>query len=59
MDPSAPALLGVLRVLDIPQAIGMLAPRPVTLLGSTGGCSRTAADIYRRAGVADRFVEQN
>jgi len=31
MDPSAPVLLNVLRVCDIPEALGMVAPRPVTL----------------------------
>jgi hypothetical protein len=28
MDPDAPSLLDVLRVLDVPEALGMLAPRP-------------------------------
>jgi hypothetical protein len=58
MDPSAPPLLSVLRVVDIPQAIGMLAPRPVTLIGSAAECSQAAADIYRRANAAGR-LEQN
>jgi hypothetical protein len=56
MDNAAPALLGVLRALDIPQAIGMLAPRPVALVDATTDLSRTAADIYRAAGAADRLV---
>ena len=53
-DPAAPPLLGVLRVLDIPQAIGLLAPRPVTLLDAPAECRQTVADIYRRAGAAER-----
>lgn len=31
MDPDAPQLLNVLRVCDIPDALGMLAPKPITL----------------------------
>jgi hypothetical protein len=45
-------------VLDIPQAIGMLAPRPVRLLNFANECSRQAADIYRVAGASDRIVIQ-
>ncbi len=55
MDASAPALLGVLRVLDIPQAVGMLAPRPLTLLNSSSQCANQAAQLYRLAGAADKF----
>ena len=31
MDPAAPQFLNVLRVCDIPEVLGMLAPRPVFL----------------------------
>ncbi len=53
MDTNAPVLLNVLRVLDIPQAIGMLAPRPVTLLATPPGCAKTAAAVYEKAGSRD------
>jgi dienelactone hydrolase len=56
MDNAAPVLLGVLRTLDIPQAIGMLAPRRVTLVGAPADLSGAAADIYRAAGAADKLV---
>jgi hypothetical protein len=35
MDEGRPALLNVLRVCDIAEAIGLLAPRPVTVIGET------------------------
>jgi hypothetical protein len=54
-DPAAPQILGVLRVLDIPQAMGLLAPRPLTLLDAPADCRQTVADLYRRAGAAQRL----
>jgi cephalosporin-C deacetylase-like acetyl esterase len=50
-----PPLLNVLRVLDIPEAMGCLAPRRLTLLGATDAAFERAAAIYRLAGAADRF----
>jgi len=55
MDDSAPALLNVLRVCDIPEAVGMLAPRPVTLVGNVVEFPRVAS-IYRAAGASDKLV---
>jgi dienelactone hydrolase len=47
-----PFFLNVLRVLDVPDALGLLAPRPVTLVGaSDAGFERTAA-IFQAAGAA-------
>jgi len=59
MDNSAPPLLGVLRALDMPQAIGMLAPLPLTLIEAPAGCRQTAADAYRVAGSSGRLNERN
>jgi hypothetical protein len=55
MDDSAPALLGALRVCDVPQALGLLAPRPCTLVGPAPGC-RDASALYRAAGVPGEFT---
>jgi hypothetical protein len=55
MDNSAPALLGALRVCDVPQALGMLAPRPATLVGPTPDCGPASA-LYRAAGAAERLA---
>ena len=32
-EPDAPALLNILRVCDVPDVLGMLAPRPMTIDG--------------------------
>ncbi len=59
MDNSAPPLLGVLRAVDMPQAIGMLAPLPLTLIQAPTGCRQTAADVYRLAGAGGKLSERN
>jgi dienelactone hydrolase len=59
MDNSAPPLLGVLRALDIPQAIGMLAPLPLTLFQAPAECKQAAAEAYRLASAGDRLKERN
>jgi len=56
MDDSAPALLNVLRVCDIPDAVGMLAPRPITLVGNDVEWFPKVASIYRAAGASDKLV---
>jgi dienelactone hydrolase len=56
MDDSAPALLNVLRVCDIPEALGMLAPRPVTLVGNNAEAGQKAAAIYRAAKASDKLI---
>jgi hypothetical protein len=50
-----PALLNVLRVLDIPEALGCLAPRQLTLIGAQDATFDRTAEIYSLAGAADRF----
>jgi hypothetical protein len=49
-----PIFLNVLRVLDIPEALGLLAPRPLTIYSSERAFDKTA-EIYRHAGAADKF----
>jgi prolyl oligopeptidase family protein len=50
-----PALLNVLRVLDLAEALGCLAPRQLTLVGASDSAFDRTAAIYRLAGAADRF----
>jgi len=50
-----PALLNVLRVMDIPEALGCLAPRQLTLIDTNDSAFDRTAAIYRTAGAADRF----
>ena len=54
MEQGAPVLLNVLRVCDVPEALGLVAPRPVKLLDSQG--METAEAIYRAAGAADQWT---
>lgn len=58
-DPSAPPLLNVLRVGDVPAALGLLAPRPLTLLGPATNCAATASALYRAAGTPEKLKVQN
>ncbi len=58
MDPAAPQFLNVLRVCDIPDTLGMLAPRPLRVVGGKAeGLSRIAS-IYEAAGAKDKFARQ-
>ncbi|MFN0088134.1 MAG: alpha/beta hydrolase family protein [Blastocatellia bacterium] len=50
-----PPLLNALRVLDIPEALGCLSPRRLTLIGAADPAFDRTAAIYRSAGAADRF----
>jgi dienelactone hydrolase len=56
MDAAAPALLGVLRVLDIPEALGLLAPRPLAIRGGSDVLFERVSAIYDRAGAAGKVV---
>jgi dienelactone hydrolase len=48
-----PPLLNVLRVLDIPQAFGCLAPRRLVLINAADPAFDGTAALYRLAGAAD------
>jgi cephalosporin-C deacetylase-like acetyl esterase len=63
VDPPAshrdgPYFLNVLRVLDIPDALGMLAPRKVTLVNAKDKAFDKTVEIYRRAGAADKIARK-
>ena len=45
-----PILLNVLRVLDIPEALGLLAPRPVRVYTGRPEAFERTASIHRAAG---------
>jgi dienelactone hydrolase len=54
VDPPAshrdgPIFLGVLRVLDVPEALGLLAPRPLTLVNANDRAFERTARIYESA----------
>ncbi len=50
MDAGAPAFLNVLRVCDILEALGMLAPRPLELRSAAPELVERVRAIYRAAG---------
>ena len=60
VDPPAshrdgPYFLGVLRVLDTPDALGLLAPRPLTLVGAKDKAFERTEQIYKAAGAAEKL----
>ncbi len=50
-----PPLLNVLRVLDVPEALGCLAPRRLVLVGAADPTFDRTAALYRLAGTSDRL----
>jgi hypothetical protein len=55
MDSSAPELLNVLRVCDVPGALGLVAPRPLTIIGSSGDQFAGTRAAYEAAGMKERL----
>ena len=53
-----PAFLNVLRVLDIPEAMGCLAPRQLTLVGAKDAAFERTATIYQAAGASEHFARK-
>ncbi|HPC58859.1 MAG TPA: hypothetical protein PK689_07665, partial [Kiritimatiellia bacterium] len=47
-----PSLLGILRITDIPEVAGLLAPRGLTLVGAVPAAFSMVQDLYRAAGAA-------
>lgn len=55
MDSQAPQLLNVLRVCDIPDVLGMLAPKKLTICNGQEDILKAIASIYALAGQPDGF----
>lgn len=49
-------ILGILRVLDLDQALGLVAPRPAALVDGPHGLRTWSARAYRRVGAAKRLI---
>jgi hypothetical protein len=49
-------LLGVLRVCDIPHALGGIAPRPLTLEAGDGSLQETVRSLYEAASATERLT---
>jgi dienelactone hydrolase len=50
MDESAPAILNALRVCDVPDVLGLIAPRPLALHNVADAMRSHAEAIYQSAG---------
>ncbi len=50
-----PQFLSVLRICDIPEALGCLAPRPLTILGGKKESFERTAELYRLAGASEKL----
>jgi dienelactone hydrolase len=55
MDAGAPQFLNVLRVCDIPDTLGLLAPRSLTVIGADQDRLAAAAAAYSAAGATERL----
>ncbi len=58
MSGEAPQFLNVLRVCDIPDVLGMLAPRALTIYGNQSELLRKVAEIYAAVGASTKFVQK-
>ncbi|MBM4020477.1 MAG: hypothetical protein FJ288_19520 [Planctomycetes bacterium] len=58
MEPQAPQFLNVLRVCDVPDVLGMLAPRPLTVYGGSDEMLKKAGQAYDAAGAREKFVRR-
>jgi hypothetical protein len=56
MDNVAPQFLNVLRVCDVPDALGLIAPRPLTLVGASADEFAATKAAYAAAGAAERLT---
>jgi cephalosporin-C deacetylase-like acetyl esterase len=52
---SGPYFLNVLKVLDIPDALGLLAPNSLTLVNAKDKAFDRTAEIYRIAGASEKL----
>ncbi len=53
-----PIFLNVLRVLDIPEALGLLAPTRLTLINASDRAFDRTEQIYKLAGAADKLTRK-
>ena len=47
-----------LKICDIPEALGALAPRPLTLINAKDPAFDRTAELYRLAGAADKLTRK-
>src|SRR5262249_41987612 len=55
---AGPIFLNILRVLDIPDALGLLAPKKLTLVNARDKAFDRTVEIYKLAGAADKLTRK-
>ena len=55
MERTAAQLLNVMRTCDIPDALGLVAPRPMTLIGADRAAFAKTAAVYEAAGAKEKL----
>jgi len=55
MAAEAPALLNVLRVCDVPDALGLIAPRPLAIVGSPADDFSATMAAYATSGATEKL----
>jgi hypothetical protein len=58
MDAKAPQLLNVLRVCDLPEVFGMIAPRHLSLYVDAADAQAKVARIYAAAGASNKLHQE-
>lgn len=56
MDNAAPQFLNVLRVCDVPDALGLIAPRPLTILDAPADKFTNTTAAYAAASATDKLA---
>jgi hypothetical protein len=56
MDAAAPQFLNILRVCDVPEPLGMLAPRPLVVYDAAKTIADRTAAIYAATGATGQFT---
>ena len=56
MDAAAPQFLNVLRVCDVPDALGLIAPRTLSIVGSEAGSFSKTTAAYEAAEAKERLT---
>ena len=56
MDSAAPQFLSVLRICDVPAALGLIAPRPLSIEGSPADALAATSAAYSAAGAGEKLT---
>lgn len=59
MNVESPQFLNVLRVCDVPDVLGMLAPRALTIYSNRCDMLEKVVKIYSAAGASINFVQKS